>query len=508
MPITYTIAINANHDGDFTDIGEDISAHVLDLKWNLGLARPYDSLADTSSAQITVRNLTGLFSPERNTLDSGTQVRIQSHDGTSTRTQFIGFVSHVTPSVGDWGKKTAVIHLQDCQPWLEDSLVSLPPQINVTADTVIDALLDQAILRRAVIAGYCIIDVEAYNLIDSVNIFPDENIARSLQTGKTQFPYVGDWWQESVPVRQAIRELVESERGRFFIDREGQAIFLNRHYTLITKTLSATFNDDMQNLSYSYGDARLNRLTITMTPRDIGINNTIIWQLDHPQGLPQDSQYILNLRFVDEQNEPIGMLEFDGMSAVFNTVEDGSGADIEDGLSLNIVHTGFNAMQIQVANTRQAEVYLTSLVITGKPLYRRKPLEITVSDGEGMHVYGLKSAKWNLPALSNIEVVQAFAEYEVARRKHPSGTVRTLSAITRDHPQQVLALTLFDRIRITESQTGQSAQDYFIIAESHHVSKGGTEHRVTWTLEPADSSRFVIIDTSTIDSLTELITPY
>lgn len=508
MPITYTIAINRNHDGDFTDSDEDITAHVLDLKWNLGLARPYDSLADYSTAQITVQNPTGLFSPERNTLDSGTQMRIQSNDGITTRTHFIGYISHVVPTVGDWGEKTAVIHLQDCQPWLEDSRVSLPPQVDVTADVVIDALLNQAILRRAVIDGYCIINMDGYNLIDSISIFPDENIARSLDTGKTQFAYVGDWWQESVPVRQAIRELVDSERGRFFINREGQAIFLNRHYTLITKTLSATFNDDMQTLNYRYGDVRLNRLSIIMTPREIGVNNTILWQLDHPQRFAQGTQYTLNLHFTDEQNQPIGMLEFDDLTATFNTLADGLGQVVENGIGLDILQTGFTSMQIQVRNEQFPEVYLTSLVIRGKPLFRRAPLKITVSDGEGMHMYGLKSAEWNLPALSNIEVAQAFAEYEVSRRKHPSGTGQTLTAIARDHPTEVLGLTLFDRIRITNIQTGHTTQDYFIIAEAHHVSKGGTQHQVTWTLEPADSTRFVIIDTSTIDNLSEVITPY
>jgi hypothetical protein len=374
MPITYMISINANHDGDFTDTGEDITAHVLDLKWKLGFARPYDSLAEYSIAQITVRNPTGLFSPERNTLDSGTQVRIQSDDGTTTRTQFVGYVSHVTPVEGDWGDKTAVIHLQDSQVWLDASPVSLPPQVDVTADTVIDALLDQAILRRAVIGGYCIIDVDGYNLIDSITIFGDENISRSLDTGKTRFAYVGDWWQEAIPVRQAIHDLVDSERGRFYISRDGAAIFLNRHYTLLTKTLSATFNDDMQNLAYSYGDERLNRLSIIMTPREIGLNNTILWQLDYPQRITQETDYILNLRFIDEQNQPIGVLEFDSMTAVFNTSEDGTGLIIEDDVSINIIQTGFTSMQIQIDNQRSAEVYLTSLIIRGKPLYRPREL--------------------------------------------------------------------------------------------------------------------------------------
>jgi hypothetical protein len=212
MPITYSISIDKTHDGSFST---DIAADVIDLKWKLGLAQPYDSIADYSHAEITVRNPTGTYSPERNKLDTGTQVRIQGNDGTTTRTQFTGYISHIDPSEGEWSEKTAIILLRDCQPWLDDSPVVIAPQVNVTADTVIDTLLSEAILRRAVIGGYCIIDVDGYNMIDAVNIFPNDNIVRHLEAGKTQFAYVGDWWQETVPARQAIRELVESERGRF-----------------------------------------------------------------------------------------------------------------------------------------------------------------------------------------------------------------------------------------------------------------------------------------------------
>ncbi len=505
MPITYIITIDKTHDGNFST---NITADVIDLKWRLGLAQPYDSIADYSHAEITVRNPSGAYSPERNSLDTGTRVRIQSNDGTITRTQFTGYIRHIDPSEGEWGEKTAVIHLQDCQPWLDDSAVIIAPQVDVTADTVIDTLLNEAVLRRAVIGGYCIIDIEGYNLIDSVSIFSEENIARSLETGKTRFAYVGDWWQETVPARQAIRELVESERGRFYINRDGEAVFLNRHYTLVNKTLSATFDDDMQSLDYSYGDNRLNRLTLIMTPREVGDNNTILWQLDSPQRIAPETQVTLNLPFINDLNQPIGMLELDSLTATFNRKANGTGKVITENVRVDMLHLGFTSMQVQVSNIGTIEAYLTELVIRGKPLYQRDPLEIVVSDGEGMHIYGLQSAILDLPALSNIEIANAFAQYDLARRKHPSGIVRSLTANTRDNPAEALAVTLFDRIRISETQTGHSTQDYFVIAEDHHVSKGGTQHTVKWTLEPADSTRFVIIDDSEIDDIERLITPY
>jgi len=506
MPtITYTIAIDRNHDGIFED---DITSDVIEARWSLGLAQPYDSIAEISRAHITVRNPTGTYSPERNALDSGTRVQIQSNDATTTRTHFIGFIDTIEPTTGDWGEKLALIHLHDIQVWLDDSPVVIRPQIDVTADTVIDTLLNEAILRRAVIGGYCVIDVDGYNSIDSVSIFPEDNVMRHFDAGKTRFAYVGDWWGETVPARQGIRELVASERGRFYINRDGEAVFLNRHYTLVTKTLSATFSDDMQGLEYTYGDNRLNRLSIILTPREIGAGNAILWQLDSPQRQAQGTQTTLTLNFRDDLNQPIGMLEFDSLSTTFNTVEDGMGITITDNVSVEIMETGFTSMQVQIRNNNPFDVYLTGLTIVGKPLYRRDPLEIVVSDGEGMHIYGLQREVLNLPALSDVETAQAFAEYDLSRRKHPSGTVRTLTTTTRDHPTNVVSLTLFDRIRISESQTGHTAQDYFIIAESHQVSQGGTQHTVTWTLEPADSQRFVIVDDSTIDNAERVITPY
>ncbi len=508
MSISYIIAIDRNHDGDFKDSAEDITGEVLDLQWRLGLRQPYDSIADYSQAQITVHNLRAGFSPERHRLDSGARLRIQSSAGDVTRTHFTGYIRSVEPDAGDWGQKQAVIHLQDVQPWLDDSPVRLAPQVNVTADAVIDRLLNQAMIRRAALAGYCIIDVTGYNRIDSVRVFPQQTLARRLAGGKTRFAYIGDWWRESTPIRQAVRELAESERGRFYVDREGRAVFLNRHYTLVHKAVSASFDNDMTGLEYRYGDVGLNRLALAMTPREIGGGGTALWRLGQAQRIRQHTQVMMNLRFVDERNEPLGLLELERLDASFHSRPDGSGPAIREQAAVEIVDIGLTSAQLRVHNMTPQDVYLTRLRVIGKPLYRCDPLEIVVSDGESIALYGPKQMSLDLPALSDIETAQAFATYEVARRRHPSGTVRTLTLNARDHQNAALGLSLFNRIRITESQTGHRAAEYFIIAEAHHVSLGGSRHEVTWTLEPADSTRFVIVDNSRIDNPQAVIAPY
>lgn len=505
MTIGYSVAIDRDNDGRFADV---IDQDVLDLRWRLGLRRAYDSMADISWARITVRNPRGGFSPERNRLDSGVRVRIQSDDGDQVRSHFTGVISRVEPDAGEFGRKHAVIHLRDIQPWLEESPARVAPQIDVTADQVIRDLLEGAVIRRAVIAGFCLIDVGGYNLIDQARIFPPDQLALRLERGKTRFAYVGDWWREGDSIREAIGEIVASERGRFYVDREGALVFLNRHYTLVHKTLAAQFADDMSGLSYSYGDQRLNRLTLLMRPREIGQRDSLLWQLQGALRLEPRSELPLTLRLMDEQSQPFGLLDFDRLVSRFQRTRENRGYTISEGVAAEVTQLGMTSIDIRLINRRRQTVYLTLLQLYGTPLYRRDPLEIVEADGEGQYLYGLKQLTLDLPALSDIATARAFAAYEIARRKHPRGHIHSLRLDAREQGSAALSAALFDRIRVSESHTGHQARDYFIIGEEYHVGDGGARHEVEWTLEPADSSRFVIIDDSRIDDPAEALAPY
>lgn len=508
MSIRYRIAIDRDHDGDFGDATEDISERVVELRWRLGMRAAYENIADVSRARITALNADGAFSPERNRLESGTRVRIESEYAGVARVHFTGYISHIEPDEGDFGRRQALIHVQDIQPWLAEDPARLGPQVDVTADEVIAQLLDGAILRRPALAGYCLINVDRYNRIDRVRIFPPENSGRRLQAGKTRFAYVGDWWRDSTSARQAIGELAASERGRFYLDRAGDAVFLNRHHTLIERTIAAEFHDDMSDMTYRYGDQRLNQIALLMTPREIGASGTLLWRLGSPLLVGQSSELLLNLRLVDERDEPVGMLEVDRLESRFQLGLEGGAREIHDGVGAEVAQAGTTSVQLRLVNRRRREAYLTLLQLYGRPLYRRDPLEISVADGAGMHIYGLKRLRLDLPALSDFATAQAFAGYELSRRKHPRGAIHELRINARDRLPEALSLSLFDRIRVSESQTGHGARDYFIIGEEHQVSAGATRHEVAWTLEPADSTRFVIVNDSAIDNRAELIAPY
>ena len=503
----YIIAIDKNHDGTFHDLDENLADKVSELTWRLGLRQPYDSMADYGRARITLTNANGAFSPERKLLEIGTRAQIACLDAGERVTLFTGFISHVAVEAGDWGAGQSVIHLQDIQPWLAASPARLLPISNVSADTVIDRLLDGALVRRVAVAGFCLIDAPGHNQIDSVRLYPPQNLARRLQAGKTRFAYVGDWWDETTSIRRAIHDLAESERGRFYIDRSGEAVFLNRHQTLVKESLSATFADDMQGMAYAYGDQRVNRFTLRMRPREVGASGTVLWQLARPERIGARAGLSLSLRFTDDSQQPVALLELERLQAVFHRDEQSRGREVKEDVSARLIELGFTSLLVQLENNSARDVFLTELRVIGKPLYRRDPLELTVGDGAGIHLHGLKHLTQDLPALSDIATAQAFASYELARRKQPVGIARELRLDARQHPS-ARRLTLFERIRISETRTGHKDQEYFIVGEAHHVSQGGARHEIRLTLEPADLSRFVVIGDSVIDDRQELIAPF
>ena len=99
---------------------------------------------------------------------------------------------------------------------------------------------------------------------------------------------------------------------------------------------------------------------------------------------------------------------------------------------------------------------------------------------------------------SDIGEADQIARYEMVRRQTPRGSVRHIDLNARFHQTQALSRTLFDRLSLIDDQTGHEG-DYFIVAEEHHVERGGYRHRVQWTLEGADDDRFFIIGQHDLD---------
>lgn len=497
MPITYQIAIDYDDDGIFS-IGDTISDRVLRAEWRLGMPTPDSVVATPAEAIITVRNADRAFSPELSGELISKTLRIQSNDGTTIRTHFTGSIEQILPSVGtmtaDQQPPQARIIARGRERELVQQVVSLPLQTNIRADTVIDTVLDSVPWRYAILDGRCIVGRDS---IGSSEIFPTQAITRLLETGKSVFPYTaGDWTQDARAV-DVIQRVTNTEGGAFFFNRAGEAMFYNRHHTLVDNTVLGTFSDDMTDLIYDYGTLR-NELAITLYPRSVGAENTLLWSLAAPLKLERETTVLVRARY-EIDDEPVNAVDVRSQAIVYAAYADEELQTRDRTAFVDVVVQAVNVDEtvFEIRNTSKRTVYLTQLDLRGTPLLTGDALTVTGKDGISVALYGRKYRRYDMPLLDDVDEAANIIAYELAEWAQPRGVVRELHTDTRQHPQQVLARTLFDRITITESQTGHSS-DYHIVAEQHTVDHGGTRHRVQWLLSPAPDQTFFVIGTHSI----------
>ncbi|MCA0457858.1 MAG: hypothetical protein LCI00_28085 [Chloroflexi bacterium] len=505
-PPTYRVSIDFNDNTTYAEAGENRAADVIHMEWRLGMAAPYDSLAAPATARITLRNPTRAYSPEytADDLQPGKVVCIQSDDGLTIRTHFTGFIDRVEPQTGDHGERLSVIYAVGAEAVLGQQRIRLPPQVNATADTVIAAVLDACLLRYTPLASHWLFDVPNHAEL-GINTYIAGAVPRALESGRSTFAYTADTWDMGIPAATAVRQMAESERGRFYTDRYGQFIFLNRHHTLLTNTSLAAFSDDMDGLEYNYGGEVANQVEVTLLPRSIGTPATVLWRLDNPQLIHPGETGTRRVvaPFRDTVGRPVGALSLVTPTANIdfqgNALANGTGANRTALLNVVVMELTASAAVLEIRNTGSLPVYLLAgAQLRGTPLLTGDPALVVQSDYASINTYGLRALSLNTPSLSTIEEAAELAGYELARRHTPRGILTSISLSSTAHLDQILDRSLFDRITVHDTQTNHTA-DYFIIAEEHTVDLGGTRHRNRWRLEPAAANAFWILDTSKLD---------
>ncbi|MBL8163888.1 MAG: hypothetical protein JNJ61_18010, partial [Anaerolineae bacterium] len=468
---SYSVEIDYDDDGAFSAV----TADVLALEWRLGMDVPYANIAAPISARITLANRDRAYSPEHASagLLPGKPIRIRSTQGVTTRTHFTGFIERIEPQTGSLGERQAVIIARGPEADLMRQEVILPLQIDQRADQVMTAVVNAVRLRYPILNGFCLIGVAGYNQIGTARLFDGQPLPLSFQMGKSTFTYIADSWFEGLNAWEALRQLATAERGRFFINREGQAVFYNRHQTITDNTTDLTLSDAALDMQYEFGGTVVNRVRVRVVPRSLGSPASVLWTSQEALPLDPGETRVIIASYRDAAQQPIGAYNIippiAGVDWTANTRADGLGADRTAQATLVLRLAGATAALLEVRNNTTTRFYIPpGMTLRGTPLLREDPLLIEHSDGTSTALYGVRQAEYDLSLLSRYDEADQIARYELARRSSPRGTVRT---VTLDGAG-VLGLTLFNRVTISDSQTEHTA-DYFIVAEQHMVSAGG-----------------------------------
>jgi hypothetical protein len=479
MTTNWTIAVDWDRNGNYTGQYDDVTQYVVSADWFLGMDTAYQEMADNSILTLVLNNTDKRFSPEYSSgplnglLRPTKPVRIQSNDGSTTRTHWVGWIESIQPKVGQFGQRTVEIIATGLMQFYKAAETKLELQENKRTDQIIDALIDEVSMPSAP--------------------------TPSLQTGFLTLGMAADNWvrhsetdasQEAFDVYSAIGDITAAERGKFFFDREGRARFWNRHYLLDWRTdwdtpgwEPPTFDDSMTDLQYTYAglEQLKNEVTVVAHPRKITASDVTLWDLGSAIITVEPGQTRrVYAAYQDGSGNRVG-----GMGVTIDDIEYDTGSP-ELTATVDEKATGSEIVLNNSANSREA--IITKLVLKGRKITEFERMEVTLKATSSISDYGRRTLRLNLPSIDNLKQANIIAEFERDRRCNPKGAV---SAVTvkchgtlagNGHAHQ-LARTIGDRIYVRETQASHNGH-YYIIGEAHKLSAGATLWETTWYLEP------------------------
>lgn len=516
---------------------DNITAYVKESDWTLGMREAYQDVSSKAVCKITVNNADKTFSPENtNSILSGyiapfRPMEVQSvvDSGTPT-THFTGWLETLQPDVNQYGKREVTLKGAGPMLYFTEADTDIELQENKLTSEIIETLLQQVLFPPALSLA-TVLDADGYNRLDYEAWIANYLLDYDVETGLAQLAYVADNWiqrggadsqdgEETFSIYRAIQDVTMAERGRFYFDRDGKAVFKNRHYFPTQKTVQATFDDAMHDMDYTYAGLNefKNEVTVICYPRTISDDDDILlWSLDKAVTIPPATeekpfQQII-AAFRDDSDNRIG-----GKDVTLDTVVFSQG-------NAEITMEAFaNRAQLKIVNGSSQNVVLSTCEIRGKKITDFGRMEAKATDGVSATLYGKRTLNMNLPSLDDFELAESIANYELSRRKNPSGKVSkiTLRSQLEENDSLLnhqLNLTISDRIRIVESQAEHATDSreytgneitgyddevlkgqYYIIGEAHRLIDSGKMLETTWHLEYASESNWFIIGTDSSDS--------
>ncbi len=491
MPTTWTIAVDWNKNGSYTDTYDNVTSRVISANWFLGMREAYQDVADNSVLSLVLQNDDRRYSPEYSSsplaglLVPFRPVRIQSNDGT-VRTHWTGWIESIQPTVNQNGQRTVQLVATGAMQLYKAAETKIPLQINKTTDQIIATLV-----------------AEVPGLPASV-----------LEQGKRTLTVAGDNWvrqggytdaeEDTFDVYHAISDTTAVERGRFFFNRQGEPTFWNRHHLLIEQSIAATFNDTMIDLSYTFAgiDECKNEVAVVCQPRNIGASSTeILWELTDAVILVQAGQTRkIYIKYQDDSANRIGGQNVTLTDVIF-----------EQGTATSSITPNANGAELTFVNSGSVDVIVSSAIVRGQKITTFDRMEATSKDQTSINNYGRRTMRLNLPAQTSFSDAQDIADFERIRRSQPRGTVSALKLVSHGtqgggyHAQQ-LGLTIGQRISVSETQTAHSG-NYYIIGEMHQLTMGAMLYETVWYLEPTPGVYPWQLDNTTysrLDSTTKL----
>ncbi len=492
MTTTWTISIDWNRDGTYTDE----TSKVMSAQWFLGFQQPYMGVGNDAQLTLTMRNTDKRFTPEYSSsplygsLVPLRPVKIESNDGTTTRRHFTGWIQTIQPTVNKNGERIAKIFVMGAMQFLKATETKIELQENQRTDQIIDTLIKEVIFPPALTEAWVVGDSN-FSLIGESTYLADLTAYSEFEEGQMTLNMAGDNWvkqggysdqsKDTFDVYRGIKDITAAERGKFFFDREGKAVFWSRHHILDKDTIDATFTDTMTGMEYTFAslDQTKNEIIVTCHPRTVAESATTLWELKDAviRVAPEETREVF-VKYKDDNDSRVGGKDV--------TVED---VEYTRGSTTVTVEAKANGANLVFKNSSTTtEAVIEKCVVKGRKITDEGQMDAHSKDQVSITSYGRRVMNISLPSIDDLDEAQYIADFERNRRKDPFGLAETITMQSHaerggnQHNNQ-LALTLGSLINVEETQTAHD-DTYFIIGEAHELANGGKHWKTTWYLEP------------------------
>jgi hypothetical protein len=486
------------------DSAEDESVELTDPDYPMVLyartERGWDEeLAQASAgiAELTCDNYYGDFNPENNggqyygDLVLGKWLTVYEMYKGVKYPHFTGKITKILPN-DDPNDPTAYILAADGMDDISQTQISTV----LRQDTDVGELADDALDACAWAAG-----------------------KRDIDTGVDTLEF--GWFHKRGGL-EAFRDLELTEKGRFFIKRNGDARFENRHYRITGDGLvsQATFDNTAIRIQYEWSKRLLyNDIQVTGRRYTAGgvqlfsgydmatIESALVWSAHTGDAaapyIPQGTTVTLWAEF----NQPLSSYDTLVKGTHWNANEspDKTGTDLSDNITITVTQYG-QALKLAIENTGSMGAYIVepdsppdsaedkTLLIYGV-LFGSENVTVIEEDTDSQDDYGKRSLSIDAPFKSRPNDVLAYAQWLLARYHLPVPNPVQVAHIARaGWPDdtiriQCLVREISDRITVASTKLGFD-RDFYInkVIQEYAQNGGGMEHQTTWVVEQAEGS--------------------
>jgi len=485
----WAIYIDWDKDRSFDDVLDDITADVMSIKWRLGMGRAYQNVTDESTCTIQVNNETGKYTPQNpasplyGKLLPHRAVKVVALVDDTPQTMWRGWVDDIQiqwePGAEQTGKMVMTLRCIGAKKLIQDTEVNLPLQVEKRADQIIGAVLRRVVLPPAS-SGAWLLGVPGYSELGVTTRLGTESDYADLESGVYTFATYGEVRESDEKAQDGykiIHEVTQAERGRFFFDRSGKAIFWNRDHLLDDVVDDAVLDSSgvagvrPHDLHYIFGASLANQVRVTYFPRKVAPSPITLWTLDTPTVIPAGVAYVIDAPYRDATNQRAGGLAVEVAQQSYSLPT----------VSLSLQNLADRSI-ITAQNTGEHSTTINTLELAGTPITHHNRAVASAIDTASIVAYGKRGElKLNLNALDDHATAQEIADFELERRKDPRGEVAKVTLVNQ---AQQVAWQIGDRVRVKLAELGHDLS-YFIIGEEHTISDTRHLHRTTFVLEPA-----------------------